>query len=139
MPTILNDSPTFNFPTPLLLPDGSSLTDPYGQPIWAARNHIIMWASLLPEGQPINRARMKRFAVVVDTGFTDTLILREDQLVNWVGTRLHRLLPAVTPGSFRHRLTFPNGVQILKHRAEAFGVPQPPRPTRRPGSRGDSG
>jgi hypothetical protein len=122
MPTLLNDAPIFNYPTPLVLPDGSALTGPDGHAISALRNQIIMWASLLPEGQPVNRAKLKRFAIVVDSAFSDTCLLREEHLLHWANTRYRQLLPA-TLGLYQHQIALAKGIRFLKFRANLLVYP----------------
>jgi hypothetical protein len=72
MPSILRDLPFFSEPSTARLPDGTAI------PILA--DQIIIWVSITTRGaSDVTRAR--RFPAVLDTGFTNTLLIRERQLI----------------------------------------------------------
>jgi hypothetical protein len=78
MPSILSDLPFFGELTTARLPDGTMV------PVFA--DQIIIWASItIPDALGVTRAR--RFPAVLDTGFTNTFLIAERQLLSWAGLR----------------------------------------------------
>ncbi len=77
MPTILRQLPFFDRPTPLTVPGGSVLE---------ARHHqVIVWVSVTRPETPELPPHARRFPAVLDTGFNDNFLIREQQLIDWAG------------------------------------------------------
>ena len=82
MPSILRNLPFFGEPSTARLADGTAV------PIRA--DQIILWVSItLPGASDLLGTR--RFPAVLDTGFTHTFLIAEQQLIAWAGLRRDEL------------------------------------------------
>ena len=83
MPAILRDLPYYDKPTTLTLPGGLLVPIKHDQ--------IIVWVSISrPQTLDVPSAA-QRFPAVLDTGFNDNFLVREQQLVAWAGIRPQEL------------------------------------------------
>ncbi|MBX9624654.1 MAG: hypothetical protein K2X82_12675 [Gemmataceae bacterium] len=94
MPAVIDDQP---WPPPLPVglrrPDGSFVIDPANnQPLQVVHDQIVLWVSLTPRGWA-SPAGSALFPVVLDTGFNDTLLMRQEQADAWVGAAEVARLP----------------------------------------------
>lgn len=126
MTLILRDVPVLGGPSDLSLPDGSPLLDPIGRRIRAGSNQFIFWASFIPEGQPAIPSSTRRFAVVVDSGFGDTLLIREEQLEPLVGIDYRLLEKSRDAAGNPLHVRVPGGRLLTKFRVNLLLYPNLP-------------
>jgi hypothetical protein len=82
MPTILQALPFYPYPTSV---------EVQGRHYPVQSDQIIVWVSLGFKGLRDLDPRIPRFPAVLDTGFTDTFLIHEQQLRQFAGLRLSHL------------------------------------------------
>src|SRR5438132_1168718 len=104
MPTILDKLPFYDDFTTVTVQGHSYQILPW---------QIVVWVSLGPKGVRELDPRVPRFPAILDTGFTDTFLIHEQQLRRFAGLR---------PEHLRRRSDMfrPHGRQIPIHAANIW-------------------
>jgi hypothetical protein len=87
VPTILRELPFYPEPTSLRLPGGGTIPVKHDQ--------IIVWVSITRPQAPDLPADALRFPAVLDTGFNDNFLIREEQLTAWAGSGRRSCPPSI--------------------------------------------
>jgi hypothetical protein len=124
MRSLLRDSPFFNYSTPLVYPNGAPVLDPFGAPLLALRNQLILWARLLIPGQNVTH-QGTAFPILVDSGFSDTFLIREEQFLFWTGLPRNSLTPALM-GKSQFELVLTSTTRFRKWQASLVIQPNMP-------------
>lgn len=89
MPAVIVDQPwPPDAGEDLRRPDGSPLIDPLtGRPFRVLNDQLVVWVCLAPRRMPAPTG-LQPFPVVLDTGFTNTFLMQQEQAEAWASPGL---------------------------------------------------
>ena len=122
MTPLLVESPWLGGPSDLRLPGGASFRGPDGRPIRSGNNQVILWSMFVRHGQSAPLPGAPRFAMVIDSGFGDTLVIRQEQLEFWIGSTLQSVPKQLSATGIHQHVRVGSAI-LPKYRAHLLALP----------------